>query len=239
MTDAPLTYEELDELLRGDGRNDFIGLSAIDGMIAALVAGPAVVPKEAWLPLIFADHMPSNATERRAAATIMARYAEVDQILADKPFTYQPIFMHHLGQLIVRPWAIGFMMGLATCRDGWRALLLSPKRKQMLPILASSELGRPMLPEMSEPEIEQVAASASAHIAAAVLVARAFHEQKRRPSKLAVRRWLPPPRPVPSRRPGPSAARRRRGRAARCWRAGRACRRSRSSPITSTSSPWR
>ena len=50
MIDTPFSYDELDELLRGDGDNDFIGLSSIDGMIAALVAGPAVVPPAEWLP---------------------------------------------------------------------------------------------------------------------------------------------------------------------------------------------
>ena len=69
MTDTPFTYDELDELFRGDGRNDYIGLSAIDGMIAALVAGPVVVPKEEWLPLIFADHMPRTIAERKRPMT--------------------------------------------------------------------------------------------------------------------------------------------------------------------------
>ena len=39
VTDA-FTYAELDEILRGTGRNDAIGMSAIDGLIAALGRRP-------------------------------------------------------------------------------------------------------------------------------------------------------------------------------------------------------
>ena len=40
MTDV-FAYAELDEILRGAGRTGAIGMSAIDGLIAALVAAPA------------------------------------------------------------------------------------------------------------------------------------------------------------------------------------------------------
>ena len=52
MTDA-FTYAELDEILRGTGRNGAIGISAIDGLIAALVAAPSFVHPDEWIPLIF------------------------------------------------------------------------------------------------------------------------------------------------------------------------------------------
>lgn len=41
MTDA-FTYAELDEILRGPGHSGAIGMSAIDGLIAALIAAPAL-----------------------------------------------------------------------------------------------------------------------------------------------------------------------------------------------------
>ena len=43
MKQPTYSYDELDEIFRGDGRSGNIGISAIDGMIAALVAGPAFV----------------------------------------------------------------------------------------------------------------------------------------------------------------------------------------------------
>jgi hypothetical protein len=41
VTQALFTYDEVDEILRLDGHNDYVGLSAIDGLIAVVAAGPA------------------------------------------------------------------------------------------------------------------------------------------------------------------------------------------------------
>jgi hypothetical protein len=42
---SAFTYDELDELFRGKGGPDGnVGMSSIDGMIAALVAGPSFIP---------------------------------------------------------------------------------------------------------------------------------------------------------------------------------------------------
>ena len=57
MTDA-FTYAELDEILRADGHADAIGMSAIDGLIAALVAAPSFVHPKEWIPLIFGGRQP-------------------------------------------------------------------------------------------------------------------------------------------------------------------------------------
>lgn len=181
MIDTPFSYDELDEILRGDGDNDFIGLSSIDGMIAALVAGPAVVPPAKWLPLIFAGHSPSmikGTPESRAVATIMARYAEVEHQLLHQPSSYRPILMHHLGQFVLRPWAIGFMMGASTLQNAWFPVL-TKKRMEMAPLLACCEIGSPMLPELSRKEIERVAAKHPAEIAAIVITAMNFHKPGR------------------------------------------------------------
>jgi yecA family protein len=189
MTNAPFTYPELDEVLRGDGHNDFIGISAIDGLIAALVAGPVFVPKERWLPAIFAGHLPSaieGSPENRAAATIMARYAEVEHGLSQKPPSYQPMFMHHLGRIITTDWATGFMMGLAQGGDAWRPLGIGPWRNTLAPIFASSDLGRRMLPEMSVSVLDRIADAAAPQIASVVAALWLFnttgHRTKRPPT---------------------------------------------------------
>jgi len=52
----------------GDGG---IGMSAIDGLIAALVAAPSFVRPDEWVPLIFAGRPPAmheNSFEHRAQA---------------------------------------------------------------------------------------------------------------------------------------------------------------------------
>src|SRR5579864_3324871 len=81
VTDA-FTYAELDEILRGNGRNGAIGMSAIDGLIAALVADPSFVHPDEWIPLIFGDRQPplnENSPELRAVKTIFNRYNEVSE----------------------------------------------------------------------------------------------------------------------------------------------------------------
>jgi yecA family protein len=192
MNDVPFTYDELDEIFRGDGHNDDIGLSAIDGLIAALVAGPETVPPEEWLPSIFADKMPSTVEghpESRATATILARYAEVEQMLALHPAAYQPIFMHDRGRFIIRPWGLGFMIGLSKRADAWLPVLLSPQRMVLKPILAVSEVGRQALPELSDKQIQEIVAVTEVpQIAAAVRAIYAHHANKRRPRKLSTLR---------------------------------------------------
>src|SRR4029078_12766944 len=111
VTDA-FTYAELDEILRGTGRNDAIGMSAIDGLIAALVAGPSFVHPDEWIPLIFGGRQPplnGKRPELRAVKTIFKRYNEVSETLADRPAAYRPIFMIDGAHIVAHDWAIGFM----------------------------------------------------------------------------------------------------------------------------------
>jgi uncharacterized protein len=113
----PLTYAELDEILRGTGRNGAIGMSAIDGLIAALVAAPSFVHPDEWIPLIFGGRQPpldENSPELRAVKTIFNRYNEVSETLADRPQAYRPIFMvDDQGNILARDWAVGFVIGIA------------------------------------------------------------------------------------------------------------------------------
>jgi Uncharacterised protein family (UPF0149) len=113
----PLTYAELDEILRGTGRSGAIGMSAIDGLIAALVAAPSFVQPDEWIPLIFGGRQPpldENSPELRAVKTIFNRYNEVSETLADRPQAYRPIFMvDDQGNILARDWAVGFVIGIA------------------------------------------------------------------------------------------------------------------------------
>lgn len=68
MIRPALPYDELDEILRGDGRSGYVGLSAIDVLIAAVVAGPRVLPSTTWLPPIFGNEMPGSSLVRSMSA---------------------------------------------------------------------------------------------------------------------------------------------------------------------------
>jgi yecA family protein len=193
MTDL-FTYAELDEILRGSGHSGAIGMSAIDGLIAALVAAPSFVHPDEWVPLVFGGHQPAldeNSPELRVVKTIFNRYNEVSDILADRPQAYRPIFMtDDDGCLVVRDWAVGFALGIGLRAKEWgKHVLLTEHRQALLPILLYCEGELSLLPDMPAAEQRRRQANAHSEIAQAVAAARAIcnpHravEARRQPAK--------------------------------------------------------
>src|SRR6185312_5610037 len=143
VTDV-FAFAELDEILRGAGRTGAIGISAIDGLIAALVAAPSFVHPEEWIPLIFGGRQPplaENSPELRAVKTIFNRYNEVSDTFADRPQVYRPIFMiDDDGSIVARDWAVGFALGIALRPKEWgESILLTKNRQVLIPILVYCE----------------------------------------------------------------------------------------------------
>ena len=175
MTDA-FAYAELDEILRA-GRTGAIGMSAIDGLIAALVAAPSFVRPEEWIPLIFGGRQPlhENSPELHAVKTIFNRYNEVSETLADWPPAYRPIFMvDDDGSIIARDWAIGFALGIGLRSKEWgECILLTEHRQALVPILVYCEGELDLLPDM--PAAEKRRREAEARRAAAQAAAYAKH----------------------------------------------------------------
>ena len=176
MRDA-FTYTELDEILRGTGHSGAIGMSAIDGLIAALIAAPSFVHPEEWMPLIFGGRQPpldENSPELRAVKTIFNRYNEVSDILAGQPQAYRPIFMlDDDGSIVARDWAIGFALGIALRPKEWgESILLTKHRQVLIPILVYCEGELDLLPDMTAAEKHRRQANAHEQIAQAVASAR-------------------------------------------------------------------
>ena len=176
VTDA-FTYAELDEVLRGTGHTGAIGMSAIDGLIAALVAAPSFAHPDEWIPLIFGGRQPpllENSPEFRAVKTIFNRYNEVSETLADQPQAYRPIFMIDTdGSIVARDWAVGFMLGIGLRSEEWGKRILLTKHRQVLtPILVYCEGNLDLLPEMPVAEKRQRQATAHEQIAQAVAATR-------------------------------------------------------------------
>jgi yecA family protein len=172
MKQPAYSYDELDEIFRGHGRSGNIGISAIDGMIAALVAGPAYVHPDEWLPIIFAGRVPAvieGTPEHLAVNTIFNRYSEVSATLADNSQAYRPMFMNHEGSVIVSDWAAGFMLAIGKTTDAWTKILLTDVRKVLAPIFASHDLGTRILPDLSKADMDKLRAVAHHHIADAVI----------------------------------------------------------------------
>jgi yecA family protein len=176
VTDA-FTYAELDEILCGTGRNGAIGISAIDGLIAALVAAPSFVHPDEWIPLIFGGRQPplhENSPKLRAVKTIFTRYNEVSETLADRPAAYRPIFMvDDDGRIVARDWAVGFVLGIGLRSEAWgKRILLTKHREVLIPILVYCEGELDLLPEMPATEKRRHQATAHEQIAQAVAAAR-------------------------------------------------------------------
>jgi yecA family protein len=193
VTDA-FTYAELDEILRGTGRTGAIGMSAIDGLIAALVAAPSFVHPDEWIPLIFGGQQPSlheHSPELRAVKTIFNRYNEVSEILADRPRAYRPIFMvDDEGSIVVRDWAVGFALGIGLRFNEWgKHILLTEHRQVLIPILVYCDGAIDLLPDMPATEKCRRQATGHAEIAPAVAAARTIcnpfraAEERRQPVK--------------------------------------------------------
>jgi len=178
MTDA-FTYAELDKILRGSGHSDAIGMSAIDGLIAALVAAPSFVHPDEWVPLVFGGHQPpldENSPELRVVKTIFNRYNEVSDILADRPQAYRPIFMvDDDGSIVVRDWVVGFALGIGLRAKEWgKHILLTEHRQALAPILVYCEGELDLLPDMPATQKRRRQATAHSEIAQAVATARAI-----------------------------------------------------------------
>jgi yecA family protein len=188
MTALVYSYDELDAILRGDGRGDVIGMSAIDGLIAALAAGPVFIPPDAWLPLIFAGRRVmtvAGTPEHRAVNTILHRYDEVSSTLAERPAAYRPLFMHHDGEVIVRDWAVGFMLGVGQRAAAWSGILIAHRRKTLAPILAAYDLASDLLFDVPQAEKDHLKASAHRHIADTVVAIHRICSPQRTPAPRA------------------------------------------------------
>jgi len=184
MTSAPsttaFTYDELDATLRGAGGHDSaIGMSAIDGLIAALVAAPAFVHPDEWVPLIFGGRRPRMAEgspEERAVRTVFNRYNEVSTTLAEHPHTYRPIFMiDRDGSVVARDWAVGFMLAVALRPQEWAgSILLTQHRSLLAPILVYHDSCEGLLLDMPPAEKRRQRVTAYQQIPQAVAAIRAI-----------------------------------------------------------------
>jgi yecA family protein len=190
MSQAIYTYDELDEILRGDGHGGYVGVSAIDGLVASVVAGPVHLESHEWLPQVLAGVFPvtiEGTPEHRVVQTVLNRRKEVAEILSRRPETYLPMFMHDDGRVVIEDWTIGFMLGVGLKANAWIPLFASEARSMLAPILSANPLGRNLLPDVSDAEIDRIKTTAHFFIADAVVALHAMcsekHNKRRRPTK--------------------------------------------------------
>jgi yecA family protein len=171
MTHELFSYDEADAILRLDGANDYVGISAIDGLIAAVVAGPAAMEPSVWLPEVFGKTplQTPGTPQHRLMRTVLHRHDEVREILAHRPHAYLPIFMRDQGQIYTEDWTIGFMLGVGMRDKAWTRILTSSFRAALAPIFSVHPIGRQLMPDVPDAELDKIKETAYDTIGPAVV----------------------------------------------------------------------
>ena len=159
-----LSLEELELWLASDHAPAKGGwnVSAVDGLIAGIVAGPEPVEPEEWTRLIFGAR-PLGPDGGAALQAVLDRHDAVTKILAKVPASYAPLFMRtDEGVVLAQDWAAGFLAAVRLRLEAWR------------PLLEATETGGLLLPILIhipapgvEGHIAELPASARQHLAEA------------------------------------------------------------------------
>jgi uncharacterized protein len=174
-----LSLEELELWLASDRAPAKGGwnVSAVDGLIAGIVAGPVPIEPAEWTRLIFGAR-PLGEDGDAALQAVLDRHAAVARILAALPAGYAPLLMRtDEGVVLAQDWAAGFLAAVRLRLEAWR------------PLLEAAETGGPLLPilvHVPAPGIEDHIAAlptrakrhlagAYHHIPAAVAALHALH----------------------------------------------------------------
>ena len=159
-----LSLEELDLWLASDRAPAKGGwnVSAVDGLVAGIVAGPEPVEPEKWTRLIFGAR-PLGPDGEAALQAVLDRHDVVAKILAKVPASYAPLFMRtDEGVVLAQDWTAGFLAAIRLRLEAWRPLLEATETSRLL---------LPILVHVPAPGIEghsaELPASARQHLAGA------------------------------------------------------------------------
>lgn len=153
----PLSDEELDWLdhfllyridegVDCEGRDEgVLGVSELDGLLTAVVSGPALIAPSQWLSAVWGDFPPAwrdDGEMAKVIALLMRHSNEITGYLMEQPDDFVPIFEERVDEdkthTIVDEWCEGYARGIALAVDEWE--LDSKEMKELLwPILAFTE----------------------------------------------------------------------------------------------------
>jgi yecA family protein len=104
--------------------SDGVSLSTLDGLLAAIAAGPAPLPPGEWLSILWHGSAPNPANEdRQLFRPIRARLDQIVRQLAEDPNAYTPIFRTaDDGAIVTTEWARGFLTGVQLRPAAWAPL---------------------------------------------------------------------------------------------------------------------
>jgi uncharacterized protein len=118
-------YEQLDQLLAALGPQA-LDVAGLEGLLTALVAGPAQLtqptplPPEAWLPLVWGG---ANG-DAQAELLVLRHYAYMREWLQKDPASFEPIYECG-GSWTAQAWCAGFLAGVQLAPEAWAPLRAS------------------------------------------------------------------------------------------------------------------
>jgi yecA family protein len=153
---------ELEALFPPDrGLSDGVSLSTLDGLLAAIAAGPVPVPPREWLSVLWRGSAPNPANEdRQLFRPIRARLDQIVRQLAEDPNAYTPIFRTtDDGAVVTTEWARGFLTGVHLRPAAWAPLTEARESMRFFVTIVAQ------LPDWDE-QVRATLGSADADIAA-------------------------------------------------------------------------
>ena len=132
MKPEPLNDDELERLSGVLNRFENklpMNLEHLDGFIAALICGPALVPPSEYLPKILGDDMVLHDTLNAQTvlqdflSSVMRHWNVISDTLSSGD-VYLPILLQNENGITpANDWAIGFLRGMEFHKEKWAALL--------------------------------------------------------------------------------------------------------------------
>ena len=120
MLTTPLSdeeYDQLDDLLQDIGEQA-MDVSALEGLLTALVVGPRPVAQAAWLPKVWGG----DAAGTEAATGLVLRHFEyMRKWMEQDPGSFEPIYECG-GAWSAQAWTEGFEAGMGLDAEGWAPL---------------------------------------------------------------------------------------------------------------------
>ncbi|MGY4426370.1 uncharacterized protein ACVWY2_008819 [Bradyrhizobium sp. JR6.1] len=156
MAAAAMSLVELERWLQArlDWQPAATSLPALDGYVAAIVAGPVSMSPLDWIcPLLAIDADAFNygdTPEFAAISAVALRHNEISQTLSSTPKQFAPMHRREAnGDVDMRPWCQGFYAAMRLRLPAWAPLLdaSNVNHRLLRPILrhCRDDQGRPLL----------------------------------------------------------------------------------------------
>jgi len=138
----PLTdpeFRRLDKFLSGCAEGPAMSLEEVDGFFCALIAGPAIVPPEEYLPEVFGEDLSEVASSSSSLeefneilALLLRHWNSIVSEFAQGRFHH--VFMFAEREPEGSEWARGFMAGVEMRRPAWADLLKNDPPGYLFPM---------------------------------------------------------------------------------------------------------